>query len=58
MADLPDLVVPFKRKTYERVVKAFSRFANSTGSTHKPAGATRPKAKRVSPSRPMKRKKK
>jgi putative (di)nucleoside polyphosphate hydrolase len=27
MADLPDLVVPFKRKTYERVVKAFSRFA-------------------------------
>ena len=58
MADLPDLVVPFKRKTYERVVKAFSRFTNSTGSTHKPAGATPPKAKRVSPSRTMKRKKK
>ena len=58
MADLPDLVVPFKRKTYERVVKAFSRFANSTGSPRKSAGATRAKAKRVSPSRPMKRKKK
>ena len=26
MEKLPDLVVPFKRKTYERVVKAFSKF--------------------------------
>jgi len=25
--NLPDLVVPFKRKTYERVVKEFSKFA-------------------------------
>jgi putative (di)nucleoside polyphosphate hydrolase len=24
--NLPDLVVPFKRETYERVVKAFSKF--------------------------------
>ena len=27
MENLPDLVVPFKRETYERVVKAFSKFA-------------------------------
>jgi len=27
MRDLPDLVVPFKRDTYEQVVKAFERFA-------------------------------
>jgi hypothetical protein len=27
MENLPDLVVPFKRKTYERVAKAFSKFA-------------------------------
>jgi putative (di)nucleoside polyphosphate hydrolase len=27
MRELPDLVVPFKRATYERVVKEFSRFA-------------------------------
>jgi len=27
MRELPDLVVPFKRKTYERVVKEFERFA-------------------------------
>ncbi len=27
MQELPDLVVPFKREIYERVVKAFSRFA-------------------------------
>jgi len=27
MRELPDLVVPFKREIYERVVKAFSRFA-------------------------------
>jgi putative (di)nucleoside polyphosphate hydrolase len=26
MGELPDLVVPFKRKTYERVVREFSRF--------------------------------
>ena len=26
MENLPDLVVPFKRETYERVVKAFSKF--------------------------------
>jgi putative (di)nucleoside polyphosphate hydrolase len=28
MRDLPGLVVPFKRKTYERVVKEFSKFAS------------------------------
>jgi len=27
MQNLPDLVVPFKRRTYERVVKEFARFA-------------------------------
>jgi len=27
MAELPDLVVPFKRETYERVVREFARFA-------------------------------
>jgi putative (di)nucleoside polyphosphate hydrolase len=27
MAHLPDLVVPFKRSTYERVVREFSKFA-------------------------------
>jgi putative (di)nucleoside polyphosphate hydrolase len=27
MQNLPDLVVPFKRKTYQRVVKEFSKFA-------------------------------
>jgi putative (di)nucleoside polyphosphate hydrolase len=27
IAELPDLVVPFKRATYERVVKEFARFA-------------------------------
>jgi putative (di)nucleoside polyphosphate hydrolase len=27
MQELPDLVVPFKRATYERVVREFSRFA-------------------------------
>ena len=27
MKNLPDLVVPFKRKSYERVVKEFSKFA-------------------------------
>ena len=27
MKELPDLVVPFKRQTYERVLKEFSRFA-------------------------------
>jgi len=26
MENLPDLVVPFKRDTYARVVKAFSKF--------------------------------
>lgn len=29
MAHLPDLVVPFKRPTYERVVREFSKFAVS-----------------------------
>ena len=28
MAELPDLVVPFKRKTYERVVSEFKKFAS------------------------------
>jgi putative (di)nucleoside polyphosphate hydrolase len=27
MKNLPELVVPFKRKTYERVVKEFAKFA-------------------------------
>jgi putative (di)nucleoside polyphosphate hydrolase len=27
MSNLPDLVVPFKRETYERVVQAFAKFA-------------------------------
>ena len=27
MGELPDLVVPFKRQTYERVVKEFEKFA-------------------------------
>jgi putative (di)nucleoside polyphosphate hydrolase len=27
MKELPDLVVPFKRQTYERVVKEFAKFA-------------------------------
>ena len=29
MAELPDLVVPFKRQTYERVVKEFGKFART-----------------------------
>jgi putative (di)nucleoside polyphosphate hydrolase len=29
MADLPDLVVPFKRDTYERIVAEFARFAEA-----------------------------
>ena len=29
MRDLPDLVVPFKRETYEQVVQAFATFANA-----------------------------
>jgi putative (di)nucleoside polyphosphate hydrolase len=29
MENLPDLVVPFKRATYERVVREFSRFAGA-----------------------------
>jgi hypothetical protein len=28
MENLPDLVVPFKRKSYQRVVKEFSKFAS------------------------------
>jgi putative (di)nucleoside polyphosphate hydrolase len=27
MRELPDLVVPFKRETYERVVEEFKKFA-------------------------------
>ena len=27
MRELPDLVVPFKRETYERVVREFAKFA-------------------------------
>jgi putative (di)nucleoside polyphosphate hydrolase len=30
MGELPDLVIPFKRLTYERVVKEFQRFARQT----------------------------
>jgi len=29
MDKLPDLIIPFKRKVYERVVKEFARFAKS-----------------------------
>jgi hypothetical protein len=29
MEELPDLVVPFKRQTYERVIKEFEKFARS-----------------------------
>jgi hypothetical protein len=29
MAELPDLVVPFKRETYERIVAEFARFADA-----------------------------
>jgi putative (di)nucleoside polyphosphate hydrolase len=29
MKNLPDLIVPFKRPVYERVVKEFSRLADS-----------------------------
>ena len=58
MANLPDLVVPFKRDTYEAVVKAFTKFAKP------PAKPTRskpvrskasPKAKRASLSRPARK---
>jgi putative (di)nucleoside polyphosphate hydrolase len=30
MRELPDLVIPFKRQTYERVVEEFQRFARQT----------------------------
>ena len=53
MRDLPELVVPFKRKTYERVVKAFSKF-----STDAKVGWTPAKPKRVSPAPPRKARKK
>jgi putative (di)nucleoside polyphosphate hydrolase len=53
MRDLPDLVVPFKRKTYERVVKAFSRFSEDAK-----AGRTPARQKRVSPAPPRKARKK
>jgi putative (di)nucleoside polyphosphate hydrolase len=33
LRDLPDLVVPFKRQTYERVAKEFERFANANPSS-------------------------
>src|SRR4029079_15227389 len=33
MGNLPELVVPFKRKTYERVVKAFSNFTKASRPT-------------------------
>jgi putative (di)nucleoside polyphosphate hydrolase len=52
MAELPDLVVPFKRKTYERVVKAFSKFATDAKAGRPPA-----KPKRVSPAEPRKARK-
>ena len=29
MGELPDLVVPFKRQTYERMVKEFEKFARN-----------------------------
>ena len=45
MENLPDLVVPFKRKTYQRVVRAFFKFA-------KPRPVTRKRAsKRAKPAR-------
>jgi hypothetical protein len=30
MGELPDLVVPFKRQTYERIVKEFEKFARAS----------------------------
>ena len=30
MRELPDLVIPFKRQTYERVVNEFQHFARQT----------------------------
>ena len=30
MGELPDLVVPFKRATYERVIKDFAKFAGAS----------------------------
>ena len=33
MKNLPDLVVPFKRDIYTRVVKEFSKFTNMTKQT-------------------------
>ena len=45
MKNLPDLVVPFKRRTYEQVVKAFSKYAKPKASKRKRA-AKRAKARR------------
>lgn len=49
IANLPDLVVPFKRDTYETVVRAFAKFAKPVRA--KPASkrkqAQRPKQKRA-----------
>src|SRR6201992_113153 len=53
MENLPELVVPFKRKSYERIVKAVSKFATGTRSA-RPSG----KPKRASPAKPKKKKRK
>ena len=29
MENLPDLIIPFKRQVYERVVQEFAKFANA-----------------------------
>src|SRR6185312_8231706 len=41
MENLPDLVVPFKRKTYEQVVKAFAKFTGGLRSAS-PRSSLRP----------------
>jgi putative (di)nucleoside polyphosphate hydrolase len=52
MENLPDLVVPFKRKTYERVVNAFSKFAAAAKS--KPASRKRATAAKRTRAKPAK----
>jgi hypothetical protein len=55
MEKLPDVVVPFKRDTYERIVEAFAKFAAPA----KPKAVKRPRTvKRAKPkSKNPKRKK-
>ena len=39
MENLPDLIIPFKRKVYERVVKEFAKFAKSRSAMSGACGA-------------------